>query len=226
MKLIPLFLLFTVVGFGQSFETATMWRTKGVYDTLGNFLDRAKIQSFLYITQPNEIQRLTTQDKINRTTGETKVFTYRDTLTLLPLHGATFQITPKETLTLHRPDSLPIQYKHFHIAYVRLKLPPNPPSPQTIKKALMDQPVRATIAGKTKYQFTYQKNGLVKIQPIGGGASWESNYLLIHFNGYAILQGIVSAPKLLLGFDKTTFQLLEIDYRFDSKKGQLELVDP
>jgi len=220
---ITLILFFiAILGFGQNLETDNLWRTKGVYDSLGNFVERAKIQSFLYVSKPNQIQRLRSQDKINMETGETKVVVYRDTIDLELLEKSTFKVNDEEKLTLHSNDSLTIQYNGFNISYVRLSLPKKKLKVDKIEKALFDRKMLEVVESKNEYNFIYQKSGLVKVLPINSESEWESDYKLIDFNGYSIIQGIVSAPKLLIGLKRNEIQFIKIDYRYENKYGTLK----
>lgn len=212
-------LFLTIQCFGQNLETDDLWRTKGVYDSLGNFIERAKIQSFLYISNDDQVQRLRTQDKINMETGETKVFVYRDTLKLLPVKGQTYNIGGNEVLTIHSQDSISIEYNNYSTSYVRLTLPKKKVKVNKLQKALFNVTMDQTFDEKTEYKLTYQENGLVKISPIDYPSEWESDYKLIDFNGYLIIQGIVSAPKLIVTVGESEIQFIEIDYRFENKNG-------
>ncbi|WP_046743614.1 hypothetical protein [Kordia zhangzhouensis] len=223
MKNVFVFLLLIVstVSFGQNIEKEKLWRTKGVYDSLGNFIERAKIQSFLVSTNSKEFHRLQTQDKINMETGETKVFVYRDTLRLVSLGKNHYQASDKEVLTLHSKDSLTITFKGYTLPYVKLSEKANSVDLEKLKAELINTPFVETVADVNKYQLTYQDTNLVKVHPLESSSEWESDYKIIDFDGFIIIQGIVSAPKLITKLKKGEVYFLEIDYRFENKKGKL-----
>ncbi|MDC8005530.1 hypothetical protein POV27_15840 [Aureisphaera galaxeae] len=205
--------------YGQKIEKGSLWRTKGVYDTSGNFIERAKIQSFLCASKSDQIYRLRTQDKLNNETGETKIFVYRDTLNLELIEEKSFKISEKEVLTVHSKDSITIQFNEYVFPYVKLSTKRNKVDVEKFKTALMEAPVTVSVEGVEEYQYTYQENGMSKIKPIKEDSGWESEYKVIDFNGFTILQGIVSAPKLITRMKKKKIEFLEIDYRFDNKEG-------
>lgn len=222
--LIVVILFQTIQSLGQNLETDDLWRTKGVYDSTGQFVELAKIQSFLYISNANQIQRLRTQDNMNMETGETKVFVYQDTLDLMTLKAGGFKINDDEFLTIHSPDSITIEYNGYNTSYVRLSLPEKKVKVDELQKILFKGTMIQTFGKKTEYYLTYQDNGLVKISPVDSQSEWESDYKLIDFNGYVIIQGIVSAPKLVVKIRKDEIELIEIDYRFENKKGILKKI--
>lgn len=217
ITILCLFLAFS--SFSQIKETESLWRTKGVHDSTGNFITRAKIQSFLYAAKDNQFYRLRNQSRINMETGETKVFTYIDTLLLKPTKSNHFEVNEKEALVLHTEDSLTIEYNGYHIAYVKVASPKKKVSLKKLKKALLDKRMIENIANEESYAFNYQSNNLVKVMPLDSESNWESDYKIIDFEGFLILQGITSAPKLILNIQKQKITFLEIDYRFESKKG-------
>jgi hypothetical protein len=223
-KLTLSLLFITIISFGQNLETENLWRTKGVYDSLGNFLEHSKIQSFLYISKPNQIHRLRTQDKINMETGKMKVFVYKDTIDLEPLKDLSFKINDDETLIIHSKDSLTIKYKNFNTSYVKLSIPKKKLLSKKVEKVLFDNKMNETIEGKNDYNLIYHKKGLVKIIPIESESGWASDYELINFNGYILIQGIVSAPKLIVGLRRKEIQFIQIDYRFENKNGTLKKI--
>lgn len=221
-KLVIFLLLFvSTLSFAQNLETDKLWRTKGVYDSVGNFIERAKVQIFLYCSAPNQLQRLRTQDKVNMETGETKIFIYKDTLNLSTLSKNSFKLNENETLTSHTKDSLTIQLNGYTLPFVKLDVNSNQADKANFNSNFLNMPLTETVDGKEEYQFTFQDNGLKKIKPIDRDSEWESEYKLIDFNGFLILQGITSAPKLITKIGKTKVDFLEIDYRFDIKKGEL-----
>ena len=214
-------LFISITTFGQNINTGELWRTKGVYDSIGNFMERAKIQSFLYSSKPNQFYNLTTQDKMNMETGETKVFINKDTLNLKQLGEKTYKINEKKMLILHSKDSLTIKYNGYSLPYVRLTQKNNNVDFKKFKKEFLDKTYINSISEVEDYNLTYQKSGLVKINPIESDSEWESEFKIIDFNGYIILQGIVSAPKLITKSSKSKIEFIEIDYRFENKKGEL-----
>ncbi len=216
-----LIVLVSTLSFGQKIEEEKLWRTKGVYDSLGNFIERAKIQSFLFSSKSNQLYRFRTQDRLNMETGETKIFVYRDTLNLKSSDSNTYQLSDKETLTLHSRDSLTIQYNGYTLPYVKLDLQSNKIDLEKLKSTLQEEPLIESVEGIKEYQFTYQKNGLVKVKPLERDSEWESEYKIIDFNGFIIIQGIVSAPKLITKLEKGKISFMEIDYRFENKNGEL-----
>ena len=216
-----LIVLVSTLSFGQKIEEEKLWRTKGVYDSLGNFIERAKIQSFLFSSKSDQFFRLRTQDRLNMETGETKVFVYRDTLNLKSSDSNTYQLSDKETLTLHSRDSLTIQYNGYTLPYVKLDLQSNKIDLEKLKSTLQEEPLIESVEGIKEYQFTYQKNRLVKVKPLERDSEWESEYKIIDFNGFIIIQGIVSAPKLITKLEKGKISFMEIDYRFENKNGEL-----
>lgn len=217
-----LVLLFvSTLSFGQNLETDKLWRTKGVYDSVGNFIERAKVQIFLYSSSPDQLQRLRTQDKVNMETGETKIFIYKDTLNLTDLGKNTFKLNDNETLTLHSKDSLTIQFNGYTLPFVKLDVKSKQADKDQFNTNFINMPLTETVDDKTEYQFTFKVNGLKKIKPLDRDSEWESEYKLIDFNGFLILQGITSAPKLITKIGKTKVNFLEIDYRFEIKNGEL-----
>ncbi len=218
-SLILFTLLITTISFGQDIDTDQLWRTKGVYDSVGNFVERAKIQGFLYSSKSNQFYRLRTQDKLNMETGETKVFVYRDTLNLTFLDSKSYKISNKETLTLHTKDSLTIQFKGYSFPYTKINLKSKPVNIDKFKTQLLKAPLIESIDNKQDYEYTYQNNGLAKIKPLESDSEWESEYKIIDFNGFIILQGIVSAPKLITKLNKNTINFIQIDYRYKNKPG-------
>lgn len=215
-------ILISFSSIGQIDEYESLWRTQGVYDSLGNFMERAKIQSFLYASQENQFYRLRTQDKINMETGETKVFIYQDTLNLKPSYGNRFEINDDEFLTFHSNDSLTIEYKGYHFSYKKLPLKRNTIEFAELEKVLTNNTMIESVENEEKYEFTYQSNGLVKVSLSDSKSEWESDYKIIDFHGFIVIQGIVSAPKLIIAVDKKEVKFLQIDYRFESKKGVLK----
>ena len=225
-KILTIILLFlSVTSFGQNLDIDNLWRTKGVYDSLGNFMERAKIQSFLYTNEAGQLERIITQDKMNMETGETKVSIYLDTLSLEPVQGIPLEGKVQEVVTVHSKDSLTVGFNGYHIVYVRLNLPKKKVKAKKLKKTLINNTMIESIENESTYQLTYQDNGLVKVSPIDSESSWESDYKLIDFNGFYIIQGIVSAPKLILKPRKKEIDFLEIDYRFENKTGILKKAD-
>jgi len=224
-NIFTLIILFVAtISFGQNIKKETLWRTKGVYDSSGEFIERAKIQSFLFSSKPNQFYRLKTQDKLNMETGETNVFVYRDTLNLSPRDKNTFELSETETLIIHSNDSLTIQFNGYTFPYVKLDIKSSKIDLKKFESELQNGPLVETIEGTKKYQFTYQKNGLVKVKPLERDTGWESEYKVIDFNGFIIVQGIVSAPKLITKLNKGQISYLEIDYRFENKNGILNEV--
>ncbi|MBR9914330.1 MAG: hypothetical protein GYB32_05795 [Algicola sp.] len=219
--LVLLTLFATIPMFSQDMEAGQLWRTKGVYDSLGNFMERAKIQSFLYSASANKIHRLRTQDRINMETGDTKVFVYRDTLNLSPLGPNVYKLSEKEVLKLHSKDSLTITYNGFTLSYVLLHTKKIKNGFKKVQSNLLNTSFVETIDEDTKYQLTYQDSGLVKVNPLDSDSEWESDYKLIDFEGYILIQGIVSAPKLVTKSKKGHIQFIQIDYRFENKRGEL-----
>ena len=211
----------SILSFGQNIEEGKLWRTKGVYDSLGNFVERAKIQSFLYSSKSDQLYRLRTQDKINMETGETKVSVYQDTLNLTSLNSKAYSLNDNEVLMLHSNDSLTIMYNGFTLPYVKINLKPNKVKLDKLKSELINEPLIESINNIEEYQFTYQDNGLAKVKPLERDSEWESDYKIIDFSGFIIIQGIVSAPKLITNAEKGKITFLEIDYRFENKNGEL-----
>lgn len=222
--LLLLILFVTTVSIGQNMEKEALWRTKGVYDSIGNFIERAKIQSFLYSSKSNQFHRLRTQDKINMETGETKVFVYRDTLNLMALDASTYKLNDKEVLTFHSKDSLTIAFNGFTLPYVKLDVTPNNVDLNRLKAEIIDKPLIESINDVKEYSFTYQNNDLVKVKPLDRDSEWESEYKIIDFNGFIIIQGIVSAPKLIIKSKKGKISFIQIDYRFENKNGELNSI--
>ncbi|WP_299116090.1 hypothetical protein [uncultured Winogradskyella sp.] len=221
-KPILLILLFvSTLSFGQNFETDKLWRTKGVYDSVGNFMERAKVQIFLYSSGTDQLQRLRTQDKINMETGETKIFIYKDTLNLKALNENTFKLNDDETITIHSKDSMTIQFNGYILPFVKLDVKSNQADKNKFNANFINVRLDETVDNKTEYQFTFLDNGLKKTKRVDADSEWESEYKLINFNGFLILQGITSAPKLITKIGKTKVNFLEIDYRFKTKKGML-----
>ncbi len=218
--ILSIFLL-SIASVAQNLEKDRLWRTKGVYDSLGNFIERAKIQSFLYSTGSNTLYRLNTQDKMNMETGETKVFVSRDTLQLVPTDGKTFKLNENEVLKIHSKDSVTVHFKGYTLPYVQLDVQPNSVNFKKFKSKLMNIPFIESVNEERKYQLTYQDTNLVTIKPVDSDSGWDSDYTLIDFNGFIILQGIVSAPKLITDLQKGSIHFIEIDYRFENKKGEL-----
>nr|WP_321225505.1 hypothetical protein [uncultured Psychroserpens sp.] len=224
-NILTLIILFvSSISFGQNIEVEKLWRTKGVYDSLGNFIEQAKIQSFLFSSKSNQFYRLRTQDKLNMETGETKVFVYRDTLNLNSSHSKTYKLNDKELLTLHSGDSLTIQFNGYTLPYVKLELKANKIDFEKFKSELQKEPLIETVEKIKEYRFTYQENGLVKVKPLERDSEWESEYKIIDFNGFIIVQGIVSAPKLITKLKKGKISFIEIDYRFENKNGELNKI--
>ena len=217
-----LFLFISITTFGQDINTGELWRTKGVYDSIGNFMERAKIQSFLYSAKPNQFYSLSTQDKMNMETGETRVFIYRDTLNLNSLGNKTYEINDKKTLIVHTKDSLTIKYNGYSLPYVRLAQKQNKVNLEKFKIELLNNVFIRSVSKVKDYSLTYQTSGLVKINPLKSNSEWESEYKIINFNGFIILQGIVSAPKLITKSSKNKIEFIEIDYRFENKNGSLD----
>ncbi|TCI90610.1 hypothetical protein [Tenacibaculum sp. M341] len=214
----------STISFGQNIEKEKLWRTKGVYDSLGNFIERAKIQSFLFSSKSNQFYRLRTQDKVNMETGETKVFVYRDTLNLSQSDTKSYKLSDKETLILHSNDSLTIQFNGYTLPYVKLDLKSNKVDLEKLKSELQKEPLIESVEGIKEYQFTYQENELVIVKPLERDSEWESEYKIIDFNGFIIIQGIVSAPKLITKLKKGKISFMEIDYRFKNKNGELNKI--
>ena len=224
MKSILTLLFVSSLSFGQDIEIDKIWRTKGVYDSLGNFVERAKIQSFLYSSKSDEFYRLRTQDKVNMETGETKIFVYNDTLKLTSLTNKTYKLNENEMLTLHSKDSLTITYNGYTLSYVKLDVKSKQVNVQAFKSNFINVSLVETVDEKSDYQFTYQDNGLVKVKRTDSDSEWKSEYKLIDFNGFLILQGITSAPKLLTKIKKGQIIIIKIDYRFENKFGNLSKV--
>lgn len=222
LKLIIIFV--STVSFGQNIEEEKLWRTKGVYDSLGNFMERAKIQSFLFSSKSNQFYRLRTQDKLNMETGKTKVFVYRDTLNLKSSDTKTYKLSNKETLTLHSNDSLTIKFNGYILPYVKIDQKSDKIDLKNLKYELQKEPLIESIEEVKEYQFTYKKNGIVKVKPLERDSEWESEYKIINFNGFIIIQGIVSAPKLITKLKKGKISFIEIDYRFENKNGELNKI--
>ena len=218
---LAILLFISMLSFGQNIEVDKLWRTKGVYDSVGNFIERAKLQIFLYSSSPNQLQRLRTQDKVNMETGETKIFIYRDTLTLTSAGKNMFKLNDKETLILHSKDSLTIELNGYTLPFVKLDIRPKQAGKSKFKSHFINVPLTETVDDETGYIFTYNVNGLKKTKSIDSNSEWESEYKLIDFNDFLILQGITSAPKLITKIGKTKVDFLEIDYRFEIKKGEL-----
>jgi hypothetical protein len=145
-------------------------------------------------------------------TGETKVFSYRDTLTLDSTPQKHFRISEKETLTFHTKDSL-------SIVYVKLDVPKNTISLHKLQKVLLHKEMTEIIDGTKEYTFTYQNDNLAEVSSLESKSKWKSDYKIIDFEGFLILQGIVSPPKLILKANKKSISFLEIDYRFETKNG-------
>lgn len=214
-------LFISTISFGQNLESQQLWRTKGVYDSLGNFIEQAKVQIFLYSSTPNQFYRMEIEDRINMENGETNVFVYKDTLNLTPLNDKTYQLNEQEVMTIHSQDSLTIKYKGYTLIYVKLNEKPNQIKVDKLKSELVKAPLIESIEKVQKYRFTYQNNNLVKIKPLDSDSEWESEYKIIDFNGFIFLQGITSAPKLVTKLEKGKVEFLEIDYRFETKMGDL-----
>ncbi|WP_375562483.1 hypothetical protein ACE193_08025 [Bernardetia sp. OM2101] len=219
--LVLLMLFISTLSFGQNIETGKLWRTKGVYDSLGNFMEQAKVQIFLYSTTSNQFHRMETQDRINMKSGETNVFVYRDTLNLTSLDDKIYKLNEEETMTVHTNDSLTINYKGYTLSYVKLNEKPSNTTVNKLKKELIKAPLFQSIEKVKEYRFTYQENGLVKTKTLDRDYEWESEYKIIDFNGFVFLQGITSAPKLITKVEKGKIEFLEIDYRFENKEGKL-----
>lgn len=222
-KLIALTTLFLISmsSFSQDLEKDRLWRTKGVYDSLGNFVERAKIQSFLYSAKPNQLYRLNTKDRINMETGETTVFVFRDTLQLAAKNTKTFKLNDEEVLKIHSKDSLTIHYNGYTLPYVKLDVKPNSINFKKFRSKLMDTPFIESVGNVKAYQLTYQDTNLLNIKPLNSGSGWDSDYKLINFHGFIIIQGIVSSAKLITEVEKDTIHFIQIDYRFENKQGKL-----
>ena len=214
-------LFISTISFAQKMEIEKLWRTKGVYDSLGNFIEKAKIQSFLYSSKSNQFYRLQIQDKVNMETGETKIFIYKDTLNLTPLNQKSYILNENEVLTFHNNDSLTIKYNGYTLPYIKLSQKPNKVDFDLFKSKLTKEPLIESVENIKEYRFTYQDNGLVKVKPLDRDSEWESEYKIINFNSFIILQGIASAPKLIISIKKRKVTFIEIDYRFENKKGEL-----
>ncbi len=217
-------LLVSTLSFGQNIEVEKLWRTKGVYDSVGSFIERAKVQSFLFSSKSNQFYRLKTQDKVNMETGETKVFVYRDTLNLDASDNNTYKLNDKENLTLHSSDSLTIQFNGYTLPYVKLEVKANKIDLEKFKYELQKEPLIESVENIKAYRFTYQENGLVKVKPLERDSEWESEYRIIDFNGFIIIQGIVSAPKLITKLKEGKISFIEIDYRFENKNGEFNKI--
>ncbi|AXG71370.1 hypothetical protein KORDIASMS9_03627 [Kordia sp. SMS9] len=213
--------LLSISSFAQNLEKDQLWRTKGVYDSLGNFVERAKIQSFLYSAAPNQLYRLNTKDRMNMETGETTVFVFRDTLQLASTKDKTFKLNDEEVLKIHSKDSLTIHFNGYTLPYVKLDVKPKRVNFKKFTSKLMDIPFIESVDDVKAYQLTYQDTNLVNIKPVDSDSGWDSDYKLIDFHGFIIIQGIVSAPKLITEIEKDTIHFLQIDYRFENKKGKL-----
>ena len=218
-------LLFATLTFGQNLEKNRLWRTKGVYDSIGNFIEKAKIQSFLFSSNSNQFYRLRTQDKVNMETGETKVFVYRDTLNLKQVSNKTFRVSEKEVITIHSSDSLTINFNGYTLPYVKVEAKANKINVSKFKLKVLDKPVIESINNIEDYKFTFQSNDLVKINPLKSSSEWESDFKIINFNGYVFIQGIVSAPKLITKLKNNSIMFLELDYRFEVKEGTFKIVN-
>ncbi|WP_203256691.1 hypothetical protein [Hyunsoonleella ulvae] len=216
--------LVSTISFGQDIEEKKLWRTKGVYDSLGNLIERAKIQSFLFSSKSNQFYRLRTQSKVNMETGETKIFIYKDTLNLQVSDTKTYRLNEKEVLTIYSNDSLTIHFNGYILPYVKLDVESNKIDLKKFTSALQKESLIESVENVKEYRFTYQKNGLVKVKSLERESEWESEYKIINFNGFIILQGIVSAPKLITKLKKGKISFMEIDYRFENKKGELTKV--
>lgn len=222
-KLLLLLTLFcTYSNFGQQLEPENLWRTKGVYDSLGNFIERAKLQSFLYAETSNKLQRLRNQDKMNMETGETTIAVYKDTFNLILINDNIFKISDEEIMTIHNKDSLTISFKGYTLPYVRVQNKIEKVDIEKFKKTLLKTSWITSSTENKSYEFTYQDNGLKKIKPVDSSSEWESEYKLQDFNGFIILQGVTSAPKLISSYTEESINYLELDYRFEIKKRNLK----
>lgn len=220
-SILYILLFISTISFGQNLETDKLWRTKGVYDSVGNFMERAKLQIFLYSSAPNQLERLRTQDKVNMETGETKIFIYKDTLNLTATGDNTFKLNENETLTMHSKDSITILFNGYILPFVKLDVKPKQADKNEFNANFLNMRLNVTVDNETKYQYKLLDNGQKKTKRVDGDSEWESEYKLIDFNGFLILQGITSAPKLITQIGKNNVDFLEIDYRFNIKTGML-----
>ncbi|MEM6298795.1 MAG: hypothetical protein AAF740_08930, partial [Bacteroidota bacterium] len=105
---------------GQNIEPNTIWRTKGVFDSSGKFLEREKVQTFLSPLGKGKVARIVTQDRINMETGETKVFVFLDTLVLTSDGQNKYKTSRDELFTVHSKDSVTIEVNGYTLPYVKI----------------------------------------------------------------------------------------------------------
>lgn len=226
-NILTLLILFvSTLTFGQNIEIGKLWRSKGVYDSVGNFIERAKTERFLYGSKSNQFQRLVIKEKLNMENGEVEIFTYKDTLSLKPLEGGFYKIENQEELllTFHPMDSLTVKYKGYTFSYIKLNQKRNKVDLIKFKSELLKEPLIVSVPESKKYKLTFQENGLVKYNPLDRDSEWESAYKIIHFNGFVFLKGITSAPKLITKSKKGRIEFIIIDYRFENKNGELNKI--
>ena len=221
-----LFLAISTLSFGQTIETGRLWRTKGVYYPSGKFLEWDKVQYYLYSTKPNQfhslrIEHLWEQEGNIRYDGG--VVTYRDTLDLTPLEGKIYKLDKKRTMTIHSEDSLTINYKDEYVySYVKFKDSVPSLTTEKLKNELIEKQFVESIEDTAKYRMIYQDRGFVKKTTLKGEHKSNYSYKIIDFNGFIFLQewGKYIA-KLITEIKKEEIVFIEIDYRFENKKGKL-----
>lgn len=207
-----LFLTVSTISFGQAIETGKLWRTKGVYDSLGKFLEWNKVLYFLYSADSNTFYSLEIEHILKKKiAGDSRfyiseIITIEDTLYLTALEGKKHKFGNRGVMTIHSEDSLTISYGRENVySYVKLNY--------EVDSVMADETFIQSFEGANKYRITYQDN-----------KDFEAiiNYEIINFNGFIFLQERSEyITKLITKVKEGEAHFIEIDYRFENKEGKL-----
>ncbi len=223
-KALTICLIFaTTLVFSQGLETGKLWRTKGVYDKDGSFVERDKTEKFLFVEAPDKAYVLTTEEWMHMKTGDIKLMVFRDTLNLDSINEGVYESrTRRDTsiLTVHKPDSVTLKREDKAVVFVKLNVEKPNIELKKFTTTLMKSSQLSTVEGVEGNKMTYKKDGFVRIEPLESKSAWDSGYKIIEFNGFIIIKGVMSAPKLITELDKKRIGFIEIDYRFENKNGE------
>ncbi len=221
-------ILFSFTLQSQNLKDNRLWRSRGVYDSDGEFIKSVKTEKFLYFLNSNKIEQLIINDKVHMETGHVKIFVRRDTINLILLNETKYTIKEHDNWQVikHHKDSITIENtkEKYAFSYVPFQ---NDISDKMNFKMLKNKILGNTIESKTDNIITttnYFKNGLKKWKTSESDIHNETEYKLINFNNFFILNGIVSAPKIIANYNNNYIYYTELDYRFSKNKiGKLTI---
>lgn len=219
--LLFLFITFTHIAFSQVLEAGTLYRSGSVYDKDNNPSGK-KIEQFLYVENENNILLLDIDELMNMQDGSIIVTYETNGYNCYQKGTGKYKVKELEVdnFKLIGKDSLFYESYRYNIGFRKVEGAVKLNDKAKLQEALFKNKYADE---DLSYYYSYQSNGFVKYET--GDSDWENVYRIINFEGYIILKGAVSAPKIVNKISEKKIEGLHLDYRFLQKNWQINLVE-